>query len=72
MSKKTLEDRLAELEMRLAFQDDVINTLSEQVAKQEMDIRELWDAKKMLHKQLKDISPSNIKAEEDETPPPHY
>ncbi|AMQ87907.1 MULTISPECIES: SlyX family protein [Marinobacter] len=72
MSKKTLEDRLAELEMRLAFQDDVINTLSEQVAKQEMDIRELWDAKKVLHKQLKDISPSNIKAEEDETPPPHY
>ena len=58
--------------MRLAFQDDVINTLSEQVAKQEMDIRELWDAKKVLHKQLKDISPSNIKAEEDETPPPHY
>jgi len=72
MSKKTLEDRLAELEMRLAFQDDVINTLSEQVAKQEMDIRELWDAKKVLHKQLKDISPSNIKAEEDESPPPHY
>ncbi|MGP9834148.1 SlyX family protein [Marinobacter sp. NSM] len=72
MSKNTLEDRLAELEMRLAFQDDVINTLSEQVAKQEMDIRELWDAKKVLHKQLKDISPSNIKAEEDETPPPHY
>lgn len=72
MSKKALEDRLAELEMRLAFQDDVINTLSEQVAKQEMDIRELWDAKKVLHKQLKDISPSNIKAEEDESPPPHY
>lgn len=72
MSKKALEDRLAELEMRLAFQDDVINTLSEQVAKQELDIRELWDAKKVLHKQLKDISPSNIKAEEDESPPPHY
>jgi len=46
--------------------------LSEQVAKQELDIRELWDAKQMLHKQLKDISPSNIKKEEDETPPPHY
>ena len=72
MSENALEQRIAELEMRLAFQDDVINTLSEQVAKQEMDIRELWDAKQMLHKQLKDISPSNIKKEEDETPPPHY
>ncbi|PPK50424.1 SlyX family protein [Marinobacter persicus] len=72
MSENALEQRIAELEMRLAFQDDVINTLSEQVAKQELDIRELWDAKQMLHKQLKDISPSNIKKEEDETPPPHY
>ena len=53
MSKNSLEERLAELEMRLAFQDELINTLSDQVAKQEMDIRELWDAKKMLHKQLK-------------------
>ena len=72
MSKNSLEERLAELEMRLAFQDELINTLSDQVAKQEMDIRELWDAKKMLHKQLKDISPSNIRRKEEETPPPHY
>ena len=72
MSENTLENRIAELEMRLAFQDDVINPLSEQVAKQELDLRELWDAKQMLHKQLKDISPSNIKKEEEETPPPHY
>ena len=72
MSQNDLETRLDELETRLAFQDDVINTLSEQVAKQEMDIRELWGAKRLLHKQLKDVSPSNIKSEQDETPPPHY
>ncbi|MFY3776075.1 MAG: SlyX family protein [Marinobacter salsuginis] len=72
MSQNDLETRLDELETRLAFQDDVINTLSEQVAKQEMDIRELWEAKRLLHKQLKDVSPSNIKSEQEETPPPHY
>ncbi|WP_341581603.1 SlyX family protein [Marinobacter metalliresistant] len=72
MSQNDLETRLDELETRLAFQDDVINTLSEQVAKQEMDIRELWEAKRLLHKQLKDVSPSDIKSEQDETPPPHY
>ena len=72
MSQNDLETRLDELETRLAFQDDVINTLSEQVAKQELDIRELWEAKRLLHKQLKDVSPSNIKSEQDETPPPHY
>ena len=26
----------------------------------------------VLHKQLKDVSPSNIKPEDQETPPPHY
>ena len=72
MSQNDLEIRLDELETRLAFQDDVINTLSEQVARQEMDIRELWEAKRLLHKQLKDVSPSDIKLEQDETPPPHY
>ena len=72
MSQNDLETRLEELETRLAFQDDVINTLSEQVARQEMDIRELWEAKRLLHKQLKDVSPTNIKSEQDETPPPHY
>ena len=72
MSQNDLETRLDELETRLAFQDDVINTLSEQVARQEMDIRELWEAKRLLHKQLKDVSPTNIKSEQEETPPPHY
>ena len=72
MSQNDLEIRLDELETRLAFQDDVINTLSEQVARQEMDIRELWEAKRLLHKQLKDVSPSDIKSEQDETPPPQY
>lgn len=72
MSNNDLEARLDELETRLAFQDDLINTLSEQVAKQEMDIRELWEAKRLLNQQLKEVSPSNIKREEEETPPPHY
>ncbi|MDO6440860.1 MULTISPECIES: SlyX family protein [unclassified Marinobacter] len=72
MSHNDLQARLDELETRLAFQDDIINTLSEQVTKQEMDIRELWNAKRLLHNQLKDVSPSNLKTEEEETPPPHY
>lgn len=72
MSHNDLRARLDELETRLAFQDDIINTLSEQVAKQEMDIRQLWDAKRLLHSQIKDVSSSNIKREEEEAPPPHY
>ncbi|MDN6319824.1 MAG: SlyX family protein [Marinobacter sp.] len=72
MSHNDLQARLDELETRLVFQDDIINTLSEQVAKQEMDIRELWNAKRLLHNQLKEVAPSNMKSQEEETPPPHY
>jgi SlyX protein len=67
-----LTRRLDELETRIAFQDDLINTLSEQVARQELDIRELWEAKKQLNTQLKEVSSSNIRGEEEESPPPHY
>lgn len=72
MNEATLEERLNELEIRVAFQDDVINTLSDQIARQEQDIRDLWQAKQHLHKQIKEMDPSNIRSEEDETPPPHY
>lgn len=71
-TEQDLAARLDELETRIAFQDDLINTLSEQVTRQELDIRELWEAKKQLNTQLKEVSSSNIRKEEEETPPPHY
>lgn len=64
--------RMDELETRLAFQDELINTLSDQLAQQELDIRKLWEAKQHLKKQLSEVSPSNIRREDEETPPPHY
>lgn len=72
MDNAALQARMDELETRLAFQDDLINTLSDQVAQQELAIRELWEAKQHLNRQLKAVAPSNIRNEEDETPPPHY
>lgn len=64
--------RMDELETRLAFQDELIETLSSQVAQQELDIRKLWEAKQHLNKQLSEIAPSNLKREDEEAPPPHY
>lgn len=72
MNAEELEARMNELETRLAFQDDLIATLSDQVAKQELDLRKLWEAKQLLKKQLSEVAPSHIKRDEDETPPPHY
>ena len=67
-----LLNRMNELETRLAFQDELINTLSDQVAQQELDIRKLWEAKQHLKKQLSEVAPSNVRSEDEEAPPPHY
>lgn len=72
MKLEELEARMIELETRVAFQDDLIATLSDQVTRQELDLRELWEAKRLLKSQLAEVSPSNIKREEEEVPPPHY
>ena len=72
LTTENLQARLDELETRLAFQDELINTLSDQLARQELDIRKLWEAKQHLNKQLLEIAPSNIRREDEETPPPHY
>lgn len=69
---KELQVRLEALEMRLAFQEQTIDELNTQMARQELDIRELWEAKQKLHRQLQDIAPSHIRPEAEETPPPHY
>lgn len=69
---RQLVSRVDELEIRLAFQDDTIAALNDQVVQQELDIRKLWEAKQHLKKQLTEIAPSNIRPAEEETPPPHY
>jgi SlyX protein len=72
ISLARLAERVDELETRLAFQDDVIASLNDQVTRQELDLHRLWEAKRVLKNQLAEISPSNIRKEEDETAPPHY
>lgn len=67
-----LVQRLDELETQLLFQDDLIASLNDQVTRQELDLHRLWEAKKLMNKQLSEVSPSNIRKEEDETAPPHY
>lgn len=67
-----LKARLEELETRVAFQEETITVLNDQLARQELDLRRLWDANRLLAKQLKVVAPSNIRREDEETPPPHY
>jgi len=64
--------RITELETRLAFQDDTLNQLNEVVIQQQRQIELLQQRMQHMQGQLKNLTPSNLASEADETPPPHY
>lgn len=67
-----MEDRLIELETRIAFQEDTLSQLNEIVTQQQLTLdrvlRELTELRRMMHA----ITPSHIADASEETPPPHY
>ncbi|WP_455208591.1 SlyX family protein [Kaarinaea lacus] len=67
-----IEERLTELESRVAFQDDIVQTLNDVVVRQQHDIDRLTKELQMLKQQLQTLTPSLIADQSEETPPPHY
>ncbi|MBD3610011.1 MAG: SlyX family protein [Gammaproteobacteria bacterium] len=67
-----MEDRIVELETKLAFQDDLLAQLDAVVQQQSMMIDKLQLRVERLEQQLQTALPSMIKSESEETPPPHY
>ena len=67
------EARLADMEMRIAFQDDLMTTLNDQVANQERAMQRLWDTNRLLREQIENLRDPQQRSEPDqEPPPPHY
>mgnify|MGYP000126006410 CR=1 FL=1 len=68
----TSEDRLIELETRLAFQDDTIEDLSQTVAQQQKKIDDLTRMVKIINKQMTALPQGLSEDSANEPPPPHY
>ncbi len=67
------QERITELESRVAFQEDTLDKLNSIVTEQEMEIERLTRMIKIINQNLKSIS-SELPGSrtEDEPPPPHY
>ncbi|MAU91678.1 MAG: SlyX family protein [Pseudomonadales bacterium] len=63
-------EKIAELEMKLAFQEDQLQKLEEAVLTQQRQILALEDSVRLLSDQLKQINQGDTKSPEG--PPPHY
>lgn len=69
----SIDERIMELESRVAFQEDALDKLSDVIANQDQEIIKLKEVIKILHKQLNQLEYSNENAAPPvDQPPPHY
>ncbi len=67
-----LEQRIEDLEMKLAFQDDTIESLNQQVIRLNDLLADQQEKLRLLTSKLSQVEPNNIASQAEETPPPHY
>ena len=66
-----MEDRLTELEIKLGYAEDLLETLNRTVFRQQQQIEELQQAMRALRNQLEQSMPAEQRTPADEVPP-HY
>ncbi|ANJ91174.1 protein SlyX [Pasteurella multocida subsp. multocida HB01] len=71
-NKETLEQRIAELEMKTTFQEKLLDELNQVIVEQQFAIDKIHVQLRYLVNKFKDMQPSNIASQAEETPPPHY
>ncbi len=72
LTNSTLEDRLRELEVRVAFIDDMLMSLNAGVAEHDRLVHELHRELKHLRDELGGVKNSLMHDPYSEPPPPHY
>lgn len=66
------EERLAELEILIMQHEDLIESLSSTLHRQQLHIDKLETTIESLNTRLQSIQATAVKPEEQEVPPPHY
>ncbi len=66
------EARIEQLEMKVAFHEDNIDTLNNEIFDQQRKIQLLTEQVALLVKKLKEAEPNQLASQKEETPPPHY
>ena len=67
-----MEQRLEDLETRIAYQEAAIEELTSTTLAQQQNIEQLQAQIDYLKSLLKDLTPSAVAPMSEETPPPHY
>jgi len=65
------ESRLTELETKLAFAEDLLETLNQTVIRQQVQLDSMQQQLRLLHQHLQDAPPDEARTPREEIPP-HY
>lgn len=66
------EDRIIELEIKQAYQEDLIQALNQVVADQQIQIGKLEETCKLLHDKIKSLAFAGREPASIDERPPHY
>ena len=66
------EERIIELEIKLAYQEDLLQTLNKIVAKQQEQIQRLQDSHKLLYQRQQTLAEKLDSNQTGHEIPPHY
>ena len=67
-----LLSRIAELEMKVAFQEQTIEELNQALVDQQFALGKLQVQLRHFAEKFKGLAASNVASQAEETPPPHY
>ncbi len=66
------EARIEQLEMKVAFHEDNIETLNTEIFEQQRKLQLLTEQVALLAVKLKEAQPNQLASEKEEMRPPHY
>ncbi len=72
MSLTQLQERIEDLECKLAFQEQTIETLNDALTQQQLLLSKMQDQMKYVVGKVKNMDTSSLADPAHETPPPHY
>ncbi|MBF6990448.1 MULTISPECIES: SlyX family protein [Cupriavidus] len=67
-----MDERITELEIKLAFQEDLLETLNTTVARQQQQIDLLQEQFRALYQQLRSATSTAAESDPLQEIPPHY